>query len=83
MALAWRGMIPLALAAMVITAIVVYLERAVGLQNGPLWILIGNVLLIVAALAVLALRPRHPQNKRVAVPNSRYNPQLAAMANAE
>jgi NADH-quinone oxidoreductase subunit H len=77
MNLAWRGMIPLALAALVITAFIVYLQRTIDLKYGPLWILVANIALFGIALVVIARRPPHPKNKRVPVPNSRYNPQFA------
>ena len=39
------------------------------------WLFVIN---LTIALVVIAKRPAHPQNKRVPVPNSRYNPKLAA-----
>jgi NADH-quinone oxidoreductase subunit H len=87
MNLAWRGMIPLSLGAMLITAFVVYLQRSAGLQYTRLWILLANLVMIAVALAILSRRPPKGQNNRVPVPNSRYNPQfaeqLAAQANAD
>ncbi|MCL2647547.1 MAG: NADH-quinone oxidoreductase subunit NuoH [Phycisphaerales bacterium] len=76
MALAWRGMIPLALATLLITAIVVYLEHEHALANGPFWILAANLILIACSLLIIAIRPHRVPNKRIAVLNSRYNPQL-------
>jgi NADH-quinone oxidoreductase subunit H len=78
MNLAWRGMIPIALACLMITAFVVYLQHQVGLNYTRLWILLANLVLIAIALAVISRRPPKGQNKRVPVPNSRYNPQFAA-----
>jgi NADH-quinone oxidoreductase subunit H len=83
MNLAWRGMIPIALAALLITAFVVFLERAVSLQHGGIWILVGNIILFVITLSVLSRRPPRSLNARVPVPTSRYNPQFRAMAPAE
>ncbi len=54
MNLAWRGMIPVSLAALLMTAVVVYLQKAIDLQHASLWILIGNGVLFVIALAVIA-----------------------------
>jgi NADH-quinone oxidoreductase subunit H len=83
MSLAWRGMIPLALAAFMITAFVVYLERTIGLTHGRLVIFLANVVLIAIALGVVSRRPAKGQNNRVAVPNSRYNPQFAEQLAAQ
>jgi NADH-quinone oxidoreductase subunit H len=83
MNLAWRGMIPLALAAFMITAFVVYLERTIGLTHGRLVIFLANVVLIAIALGVVSRRPAKGQNNRVAVPNSRYNPQFAEQLAAQ
>jgi NADH-quinone oxidoreductase subunit H len=83
MNLAWRGMIPVALAALLITALVVYLERAIGLQHGGICILVGNVVLFGVVLGVLSRRPPRAINRRVPVPTSRYNPQFRTMAAAE
>jgi NADH-quinone oxidoreductase subunit H len=77
MHLAWRGMIPVSLAALMITAFVVYLQHEVHLHYAPLWILVGNIALFGLALGVLAKRPAKAPNKRMPVPNSRYNPQFA------
>ena len=83
MNLAWRGMIPIALAGLMITALVVYLERAVGLGHGRIWMLVGNLILFGITLMVLSRRPPRSSNRRVPVPNSRYNPQLRQMAAVE
>jgi len=83
MNLAWRGMIPLALAALLITATVVYLNKAHGLTNPHLWIFVGNIVLLVGAVTVLAVRPKLQGNKRVPIRNSRYNPQFAKQLAAE
>ena len=83
MNLAWRGMIPVSLAALLITSVVVYINP----PGRPLWILAANIVLFAVALGVISKRPTTIQNKRVPVPNSRYNPQfkaqLAAQAAAE
>jgi len=82
MNLAWRGMIPIALAGLLITATVVYFERE-GLGHARLFILGGNLLLFVVTLAFLAKRPPSAHNKRIPVPSSRYNPQFRTMVPAE
>jgi NADH-quinone oxidoreductase subunit H len=76
MNLAWRGMIPIALAGLLITALVVYLERDAKLEHGRVFILAGNLVLFGITLFFLAKRPPRNQNKRVPVPTSRYNPQF-------
>jgi NADH-quinone oxidoreductase subunit H len=80
MNLAWRGMIPVALATLLVTALVIYLERAAGIVHRNIWILGGNLIVFVIVLAVLSRRNPKNQNKRVPVPNSRYNPQFRDMA---
>lgn len=77
MNLAWRGMIPLALAALLMTATVIFLNQSGKLENSALWIFVGNLVLFGLTLVVLAKRPRLVLNKRVPVANSRYNPQFA------
>jgi NADH-quinone oxidoreductase subunit H len=87
MSLAWRGMIPLSLATFLITAVVTFLEREKTISHGRLWILGANIVLFAIALFILGRRPSKDKNKRVPVPNSRYNPQfndeIAARAAAE
>ena len=78
MNLAWRTMIPAALAAVLITAFAVYLDMR-GVGHERIWILLGNLALIGVMLALIARRPPRTQNRRVAVPNSRYNPQLRTL----
>jgi hypothetical protein len=73
-------MIPVALAGLLVTAFVMYLEKQIHLQHGRLWILGGNVLLFGVILGVLARRPPANPNRRVPVPSSRYNPQFRTMA---
>ena len=79
MSLAWRGLIPVALAALLLTSFVVYLHKQIDLQYPNLWIFVGNLAIFGVLLAILS-RPRAVQNRRIAVPNSRYNPQLAQRA---
>src|SRR5207247_4155934 len=56
MNLAWRGMIPIALAGLLITAFVVFLEKQSGLGHARIWMLVGNLALIGVTLAVLSRR---------------------------
>jgi NADH-quinone oxidoreductase subunit H len=79
MNLAWRGMIPVALAALLLTSVVVYIDP----PHPSLWILIANLLLFAVTLFVIGRRPSMHQNKRVPVPNSRYNPQFKAQLAAQ
>jgi hypothetical protein len=82
MALAWRGMIPLSLGAFLISATVVYLRVAYNLNHHSLWLLVGNIGFLVITLFVLSRLPKSDHNRRVPVPGSRYNPELAAAAKA-
>jgi NADH-quinone oxidoreductase subunit H len=83
MNLAWRGMIPIALASLLISGFVMYFEGAYNLQHGRLVILAANIVLFAVVLGILARRPPKTQNKRVPVPSSRYNPQFRTMVPAE
>jgi NADH-quinone oxidoreductase subunit H len=78
MALAWRGMIPLSLGAFLISSTVVYLKVAYNLNHPSLWLLVGNVGFLIVTLVVLSKMPKGDHNRRVPVPGSRYNPELAA-----
>ena len=66
-------------AALLFTSFVVYLHKQIDLQYPNLWIFVGNLAIFGVLLAILS-RPRAVQNRRIAVPNSRYNPQLAQRA---
>jgi NADH-quinone oxidoreductase subunit H len=78
MGLAWRTMIPVALAGLLVTAFVVYLEGR-ELSHGRIWILVGNLVIIAVTLGVIARRPPRAQNRRIPVPTSRFNPQFKTM----
>ena len=91
MNLAWRGMIPLALANFVATAVLVFLQQiaheggggplaAFALNHGGLLALIFNGLLLGAMILILSQHQRPAINERVPVPGSRYNPELARRA---
>ncbi len=79
MNLAWRGLIPISLAGLLLTATVIYLQNAFGVEHAHIWILVGNLALVAVILAVLSRRPPKAANKRVPVPSSRYNPQFKTM----
>jgi len=68
-------MIPIALAGLLMTFFVIYLENQINLQHAKLYILGVNILLFVAVLVFLSRRPPSNHNRRVPVPSSRYNPQ--------
>jgi NADH-quinone oxidoreductase subunit H len=79
MNLAWRGLIPIALAQVMGTAIVVYLangETFDGLKWEHAAMLLGMnlVLLVGMFLASLVLPAPPATNRRVRVPDSRFNP---------
>ena len=83
MNLAWRGMIPLALADFVLTAVVVFLKQTdvpFAVQYGSLLVFLFNIGLAVAAILILSQHKRPAINERVPVPGSRYNPELARRA---
>jgi NADH-quinone oxidoreductase subunit H len=91
MNLAWRGMIPLALADFVLTAVVVFLKQigheggggalgAFAVNNAALLVFIFNIALAAAAILILSQHKRPALNERVPVPGSRYNPELARRA---
>jgi len=68
MRLAWRAMIPLSIALLLMTAFFVHL----GWQN---WLWAGNIVLIVAAMAVAPLVPEgKPINRRIGLAGSRFSP---------
>jgi NADH-quinone oxidoreductase subunit H len=79
MMLAWRALIPIALALLMMTAIVLYFTRhlphAYGRMGGveALILLVANVALAVLTLLVSRLLPAPPEtNRRVHVGNSRF-----------
>jgi NADH-quinone oxidoreductase subunit H len=82
MNLAWRGMIPLALADFMATAVVVFLVQTGQITSAyaPLVVFIFNIVLAVVAIIILSQHKRPALNERVPVPGSRYNPELARRA---
>jgi NADH-quinone oxidoreductase subunit H len=84
MNLAWRGLIPISLVQLMLTAIVVYFIGGHGREfmrlNG--WhalILLGmNAALVIGVMVVSTMLPAAPDtNRRIAVPGSRFNPKPA------
>ena len=76
MDLAWRGMIPLALGAFLITAVGVFLRTQIGMNHAGVWICIANVIYFIGTLTIVGMMPASTTNRRILVPNSRFNPQL-------
>jgi NADH-quinone oxidoreductase subunit H len=77
MNIAWRGLIPIALAQLMATAVLVYLaggQTADGLTSvHALWFLGMNVILMIGMLIVGAVLPAPPDtNRRTRVAGSRF-----------
>jgi NADH-quinone oxidoreductase subunit H len=80
MMIAWRALIPMSLALLMVTAVVVYLfagsERAYMRLNGrmALALLVANVaLLAVTMVASMVVPPAPETNRKIRVPNSRFS----------
>jgi NADH-quinone oxidoreductase subunit H len=80
MMIAWRGLIPISLAMLMVTAVVVYLFRDARPAN--LWVdgrmalalLVANAVLLAGTVLVsLVIPPAPATNRRVRVANSRFN----------
>ena len=85
MMIAWRGLIPISLAQLLVTAVVIYYFpiQNDGIINGRTAgvLLLANGALIVGTMAVSMLLPAPPPtNRRLGVPNSRFNPAPAFAA---
>lgn len=83
MMLAWRALIPISLALVMVTAVVVYVMRHVTRpgQGDTEWLsfsealvlLVANVLTLAVAMIVSTLIPAAPDtNRKIAIPNSRF-----------
>jgi hypothetical protein len=69
MRLAWRSLIPVSLALLLMSGLVVYMRWH------PIWMLAGNVLIFVITMVVGPLIPAGPPvNRRVGLPGSRFSP---------
>ena len=82
MMLAWRALIPISLAMLMVTALIVYVFRRHAAPDAPLWVdgkmavalLVSSAALaVLTALASLVVPPAPATNRRVRVPNSRFN----------
>jgi len=80
MMLAWRALIPISLAMLMMTALVVYIVPAAEgsrlLIDGytALVLFAGNVLLLIGAMLVSQILPPAPAtNRKVQIPGSRFN----------
>jgi NADH-quinone oxidoreductase subunit H len=69
MMMAWQAVIPLSLAAVVMTSVMVYLDLR---DWGPM--LAANVLLIGLLLGIYPLLPKYTPNRKVPLYGSRFNP---------
>jgi NADH-quinone oxidoreductase subunit H len=87
MMLAWRALIPMSLALLLMTAIIVYLDGGTSyLQTAEnfgvgvsmeLMLLVANFVTLAAIVLISTILPAAPlTNRRVIVKNSRLNPQL-------
>jgi NADH-quinone oxidoreductase subunit H len=81
MMLAWRALIPISLALLLMTAIIVYIFDGQSLEGVhgrmALWLLAANVITLAIILFVSTLLPAAPlTNRRVTVFGSRYNKPL-------
>jgi NADH-quinone oxidoreductase subunit H len=88
MMIAWRSLIPISLALMLTTFVVIYFvaDPGDGFVSGALafWLLIGNVGIVIAAMIVSKIIPAAPQtNRRLKVTDSRFasTPQPVAVLN--
>ena len=80
MMIAWRGLIPVSLAMLMVTAVVIYIfrdsERAFGRINGrmALALLVANAALLGITMVVSMLLPPAPEtNRKIRIPNSRFS----------
>jgi NADH-quinone oxidoreductase subunit H len=77
MMLAWRALIPISLALLVMTAFLVYFTKGQGIRGlsgeHALYFLGANVVVMIIMLAVSRLLPAPPEtNRRITIPGSRY-----------
>jgi NADH-quinone oxidoreductase subunit H len=79
MMIAWRALIPMSLALLMVTAVVVYAfggsERAFGRLNGrmALALLVANAALLAVTMVASMLVPPPPDtNRKIRIPNSRF-----------
>jgi hypothetical protein len=79
MMIAWRALIPISLALLMVTALVIYVfagsERAFGRLNGrmALALLVANgALLGITMVASMLVPPAPDTNRKIRIPNSRF-----------
>ncbi len=85
MQLAWRGLIPVSLAMVMVTAVTVYLAGGASFESmddkTAVMLLGANVLLVVGTLIGSRLIPKAPfTNRRIIVPGSRFSKPAVAAA---
>jgi len=82
MMLAWRALIPISLAMLMVTAVIVYFFNRHRAPGDPVWVdgrmavallVSGAALTLLTMLASLVVPPAPATNRRVRVPNSRFN----------
>jgi NADH-quinone oxidoreductase subunit H len=82
MMLAWRALIPISLAMLMVTAVIVYFFNRHRAPGDPVWVdgrmavallVSGAALTVLTMLASLVVPPAPATNRRVRVPNSRFN----------
>jgi len=69
MTMAWQAVIPLSLAVVVMTSVMVFL----GL-GGLVPMVLANAVLFAVVLAILPMLPRYQPNRKVPMFGSRFNP---------
>jgi len=69
MVLGWQALIPLSLAVVVVTSVMVHLG-----WTGMLPMLLANAAIVVLSVALLPLLPRHEPNRKIPLYGSRFNP---------
>jgi NADH-quinone oxidoreductase subunit H len=80
MMLAWRALIPMSLALLAMTAIIVYfwapMQATLDKLDGwtSLALLCGNVLVLLFSMGISMVLPPAPEtNRKIRIPGSRYN----------
>jgi NADH-quinone oxidoreductase subunit H len=69
MMMGWQALIPLSLAVMILTSVMVYLDL-----SGLVPMLIANIALLVVVLGVQPMLPRYNPNRKIPLYGSRFNP---------
>ena len=86
MMIAWRSLIPVSIALLLVTFVVMYLAAnpTEGFIDGPLafWLLVGNGGVAIGAMIISKIIPAAPlTNRRLLVKDSRFNVTPAAAVN--